>query len=112
MAAGDPSSEHGVAVVGRFLEEAGVPLGALLDEESVAAGHGGLLARLSRRGCQFHCPADPAMLLRVNLDGTEAVVRAAARTGVPRVVLTSSAASLAHAPTARSPCTWHEVTSP
>jgi hypothetical protein len=59
MAAGDPSSEHGVAVVERFREETGVPLGALLDEESVAAGHGGLLARLSRRGCQFPLPGRP-----------------------------------------------------
>ncbi|HEX2411416.1 MAG TPA: NAD-dependent epimerase/dehydratase family protein [Solirubrobacteraceae bacterium] len=34
------------------------------------------------------------MLTRVNVGGTEAAVRAAARAGVPRVVLTSSAATV------------------
>jgi nucleoside-diphosphate-sugar epimerase len=34
------------------------------------------------------------MLMRVNVGGTEAAVRAAARAGVPRVVLTSSAATV------------------
>ena len=36
------------------------------------------------------CPADPAELIRVNVDGARAVVEAAAAANVPRVVLTSS----------------------
>ena len=40
------------------------------------------------------CPTDPATLFHVNVRGAETAVRAAARAGVPRVVLTSSAASL------------------
>jgi dihydroflavonol-4-reductase len=41
-----------------------------------------------------HCPPDPEMLMRVNVRGAEAAVRAAAKAGVPRLVLTSSAASV------------------
>jgi len=40
------------------------------------------------------CPADPSRLVHVNVRGAETAVRAAARAGVRRVVLTSSAASL------------------
>ena len=55
------------------------------------------------RGCDvvYHvaginqlCPRDPAALYRVNVDGTYRVVAAAARAGVPRVVVTSSAAAI------------------
>jgi dihydroflavonol-4-reductase len=45
-------------------------------------------------GVNTHCPDDPEQLMRVNVGGTEAVVRAAARAGVRRVVMTSSAASI------------------
>jgi dihydroflavonol-4-reductase len=45
-------------------------------------------------GVNSHCPPDPDMLLRVNVGGAEAVVRAAARAGIGRMVYTSSAASL------------------
>jgi dihydroflavonol-4-reductase len=57
-------------------------------------------------GCElvFHaagintlCPSDPVALFHVNVRGAEAVVRAAARAGVRRVVHTSSAASLGEA---------------
>ena len=48
-------------------------------------------------GVNTHCPEDPAMLMRVNVEGAETVVRAAARAGVPRVVITSSAASVGEA---------------
>jgi dihydroflavonol-4-reductase len=41
-----------------------------------------------------HCPDDPDMLLRVNVGGAEAAVRAAAKAGIGRMVYTSSAASL------------------
>lgn len=48
-------------------------------------------------GVNSHCPKDPARLMRVNVEGTENVVRAAAAAGIPRVVFTSSAASLGEA---------------
>jgi dihydroflavonol-4-reductase len=48
-------------------------------------------------GVNSHCPKDPARLMRVNVAGTENVVRAAARTGIARVVFTSSAASIGEA---------------
>ena len=43
------------------------------------------------------CPEDPSALFHVNVRGAELAVRAAARAGVPRVVLTSSAAALGEA---------------
>jgi dihydroflavonol-4-reductase len=49
-------------------------------------------------GVNTHCPADPSLLVRVNAGGPEAAVRAAARAGVGRMVLTSSAASLGEEP--------------
>ena len=48
-------------------------------------------------GINTMCPADPAELFHVNVRGAEAAVRAAARAGVRRVVLTSSAAALGEA---------------
>jgi dihydroflavonol-4-reductase len=71
-----------------------VARGDLLDEDSLAAGMEGCALAYHVAGVNTHCPADPAMLLRVNVEGTEAAVRAAARAGVPRMVFTSSAASL------------------
>ena len=71
-----------------------VARGDLLDEDSIAAGMEGCVLAYHAAGVNTHCPADPAMLLRVNVNGTEAAVRAAARAGVRRMVLTSSAASL------------------
>jgi dihydroflavonol-4-reductase len=41
-----------------------------------------------------HCPPDPDLLLRTNVQGAENAVRAAARAGIRRVVFTSSAASV------------------
>jgi dihydroflavonol-4-reductase len=49
-------------------------------------------------GVNDHCPSDAGMLLRVNVGGAEAAVRAAARAGVPRMVFTSSAASVGEPP--------------
>lgn len=71
-----------------------VVMGDVLDADSVA--------RLVR-GCQrmFHvagvnelCPLDPSHLWTVNVDGTVNVVKQAARAGVERVILTSSAVTL------------------
>jgi dihydroflavonol-4-reductase len=71
-----------------------VARGDLLDEDSLAAGMEGCDSAYHVAGVNSHCPRDPDMLLRVNVDGAGAAVRAAARAGIARMVYTSSAASL------------------
>jgi dihydroflavonol-4-reductase len=71
-----------------------VARGDVLDEDSLAAGMAGCDAAYHVAGLNSHCPPDPDMLLRVNVGGAEAAVRAAARAGIGRMVYTSSAASL------------------
>jgi dihydroflavonol-4-reductase len=71
-----------------------VARGDLLDEDSLAAGMAGCETAYHVAGMNSHCPADPDMLLRVNVGGAGAAVRAAARAGIGRMVYTSSAASL------------------
>jgi dihydroflavonol-4-reductase len=83
------SDEAAAAIARRGAE---VARGDLLDEDSIAAGMERCELAYHVAGVNTHCPADPAMLLRVNVGGTEAAVRAAARAGIPRLVLTSSAA--------------------
>jgi dihydroflavonol-4-reductase len=71
--------------------------GHVLDEDAMAAGMAGCTLAYHVAGVNTMCPADPAALFHVNVRGAEAAVRAAARAGVPRMVLTSSAASLGEA---------------
>jgi dihydroflavonol-4-reductase len=85
------SDEAAAVVAGRGCE---VARGDLLDEDSLAAGMRGCALAYHVAGVNTHCPSDPAMLLRVNVEGAEAAVRAAARAGIPRIVFTSSAASV------------------
>ena len=68
--------------------------GDTLDEEAMASGMEGCALVYHVAGVNTLCPTDPAMLFHVNVRGAETAVRAAARAEVPRVVLTSSAASL------------------
>jgi dihydroflavonol-4-reductase len=68
--------------------------GDVLDEESLVAGMAGCELLYHVAGINTMCPDDPAALFHVNVRGAEIAVRAAARAGVRRVVLTSSAASL------------------
>ncbi|HET8953700.1 MAG TPA: NAD-dependent epimerase/dehydratase family protein [Solirubrobacteraceae bacterium] len=68
--------------------------GHLLDEDRLTAGMAGCALAYHVAGVNTHCPDDPDHLMRVNVGGTEAVIRAAARAGVRRVVMTSSAASV------------------
>jgi dihydroflavonol-4-reductase len=75
-----------------------VAMGDVLDEESLVSGMKGCELAYHVAGVNTHCPADPGLLLRVNVAGAEATVRAAARAEVGRVVLTSSAASLGEPP--------------
>jgi dihydroflavonol-4-reductase len=71
--------------------------GDVLDEDTLAANMDGCALLFHVAGINTMCPTDPAALFHVNVRGAEAAVRAAARVGVPRVVLTSSAASLGEA---------------
>jgi len=68
--------------------------GDVLDEDALADGMAGCELLYHVAGINTLCPDDPAALLHVNVRGAEAAVRAAARAGVRRVVLTSSAAAL------------------
>lgn len=68
--------------------------GHTLDEDAMVSGMAGCELMFHVAGVNTMCPTDPAMVFHVNVRGAETAVRAAARAGVPRVVLTSSAASL------------------
>jgi dihydroflavonol-4-reductase len=63
--------------------------------------HAALLAGIRRCTAVFHaagvnamCVRDPAPMLHSNIDGSIAIVRATAAAGVPRIVYTSSAATI------------------
>jgi dihydroflavonol-4-reductase len=73
---------------------ANVVRGDALDEDALAAGMEGCELVYHVAAINTLCPADPTALVHVNVRGSEAVVRAAARAGVRRIVLTSSAAVL------------------
>jgi dihydroflavonol-4-reductase len=85
------SDESAAVVASRGAE---VARGDLLDEDTLAAGMEGCEIAYHVAGVNDHCPPDPAMLLRVNVQGAEAAVRAAQRAGIPRMVFTSSAAAV------------------
>jgi dihydroflavonol-4-reductase len=76
---------------------ANVVRGDALDEDALAAGMEGCELVYHVAGINTLCPDDPAPLFHVNVRGAETAVRAAARAGVPRVVLTSSAAAIGEA---------------
>ncbi|ADB51570.1 NAD-dependent epimerase/dehydratase family protein [Conexibacter woesei] len=71
--------------------------GDVLDAAALARGMADCELAYHVAGVNSHCPKDPARLTRVNVVGTETVVRAAARAGIRRVVFTSSAASVGEA---------------
>jgi dihydroflavonol-4-reductase len=68
--------------------------GDTLDEDALAEGMQGCAMAYHLAGVNTFCPPDPSLLFHVNVRGAEAFVRAAARAGLERAVLTSSAASL------------------
>jgi dihydroflavonol-4-reductase len=68
-----------------------------LDEDKIVEGMKGCSIAYHVAGVNSHCPDDPDELMRVNVGGAETAVRAAARAGVPRLTLTSSAASVGEA---------------
>jgi dihydroflavonol-4-reductase len=71
-----------------------VARGDTLDEDALAAGMRGCDIVYHVAGMNTMCPEDPVEMIHVNVRGAEAAVRAAARAGIKRLVLTSSAASL------------------
>lgn len=71
--------------------------GDVLDEDALTDAMRGCDLVYHLAGINTLCPHDPAELLQVNVRGAETAVRAAARAGVRRVVLTSSSASLGEA---------------
>jgi dihydroflavonol-4-reductase len=78
------------------LEQRGarVARGDTLDEAALEAGMRGCDIVYHVAGMNTLCPEDPVEMIHVNVRGAEAAVRATARAGIGRLVLTSSAASL------------------
>ena len=68
--------------------------GDLFDGEALVRGMDGCETVFHVAGVNSLCPEDPMPMLRANVDGPPAVVRAAARAGVRRVLHTSSAATI------------------
>jgi dihydroflavonol-4-reductase len=71
--------------------------GEAWDEDALAAGMAGCAIAYNLAGVNSLCVSDPAPMERANIDGAVAAVRAAARAGLPRLVHTSSAATIGEA---------------
>jgi dihydroflavonol-4-reductase len=73
---------------------ASVVRGDILDADVLARGMDGCATVFHVAGVNSLCVEDPSPMLRANIDGPAVAIRAAARAGVPRVIHTSSAATL------------------
>jgi len=71
--------------------------GDLLDDRDLAPAISGCTLVFHAAGINHFCMPDPKPLFRVNVDGTVRLIRAAVRAGVPKLVYTSSAATLGEA---------------
>jgi dihydroflavonol-4-reductase len=71
--------------------------GDLFDEDALASAMAGCTVIYNVAGINTLCVDDPGPMLRTNVEGPPAVVRAAARAGVGRFVHTSSAATIGEA---------------
>lgn len=71
-----------------------VARGDITDEVALARGMAGCETAFNVAGVNTLCVSDPREMERANIDGAVAAVRAAARAGVPRLVHTSSAATI------------------
>ncbi|MGH2843092.1 MAG: NAD-dependent epimerase/dehydratase family protein [Solirubrobacteraceae bacterium] len=71
-----------------------VTRGDVCDQQAMAAGMRGCELAFHVAGVNSFCLADPAPMLRANVDGALAAVNAARQAGVARLVLTSSAATI------------------
>ena len=85
------------AAAAALADRATVARGDVLDEDAVTAAMEGCELAYHVAGVNTLCPSDPAQLIHVNVRGAETVVRAAARAGIRRLVVTSSAAALGEA---------------
>jgi dihydroflavonol-4-reductase len=72
--------------------------GDALDPEALARGMDGCALAFHVAGVNALCVKDPEAMRRVNVDGAVLAVQAAKRAGVPRLVHTSSAATVGEAP--------------
>lgn len=81
------------------LAERGVQVvrGEAWDEAALAQGMRDCTLAFNLAGVNSLCVADPALMQRANIDGAVAAVRAAFRAGLPRLVHTSSAATIGEA---------------
>jgi dihydroflavonol-4-reductase len=77
---------------------AAVARGEGYDVDALARGMNGCTIAYNVAGVNALCVADPRPMQRLNVDGAAAVVRAAARAGVARLVHTSSAATIGEPP--------------
>jgi dihydroflavonol-4-reductase len=73
---------------------ASVVRGDILDADVLARGMEGCATVFHVAGVNSLCVEDPSPMLRANIDGPAVAIRAAARAGVPRVIHTSSAATV------------------
>jgi dihydroflavonol-4-reductase len=73
---------------------AAVVRGSLLDEQGLAEAMEGCVIAFNVAGVNTLCVEDLSTLKQVNISGPQVVVRAAARAGLPRIVHTSSAATI------------------
>jgi dihydroflavonol-4-reductase len=82
------------------LREAGcdVVRGEVFDVDAMARGMDGCALAYNLAGVNTLCVQDPQPMRRANVDGAVAAVRAAKRAGIPRLVHTSSAATIGEAP--------------
>lgn len=71
--------------------------GDVLDDAALREGMRGCVTVFHVAGTNAMCLRNPAPMLRTNVEGTAAVIRAAAAADVPRVVHTSSAAAIGEA---------------
>jgi dihydroflavonol-4-reductase len=72
--------------------------GEVYDEQALTAAMAGCALAFNVAGINKFCITDPAEMMRANVDGVVAAIRAAKAAGVPRLVHTSSAATLGEAP--------------
>ena len=75
-----------------------VQRGEINDEQQLVSAMAGCDLAFNVAGINKFCVSDPAEMMRANIDGAVAAVRAAHGAGVPRIVHTSSAATLGEAP--------------
>jgi dihydroflavonol-4-reductase len=87
-------ARSGEAGAERERRGARVVRGDILDADVLARGMEGCATVFHVAGVNQLCVEDPSPMLRANIDGPAVAIRAAARAGVPRVIHTSSAATL------------------